>query len=53
MSQIDQVIDHAAEMQSQIDQIWRELLVGYLTLLALCFIVGFMAFHVWQVTHGG
>jgi hypothetical protein len=45
MAPLDQIIDHAAELQQQLDRIWAELLVCYLTLLALAVLVALLAWR--------
>jgi hypothetical protein len=45
---LDQVIDHAAELQRRLDQVYGELLTLYLSLLALSVVVGAVVFAQWQ-----
>jgi hypothetical protein len=45
MPPIDQLIDHAAQLQQQIDRTRAELLVCYLTVLALAVVVAVIALH--------
>lgn len=47
-SPLDQIIDHAAELQSRVDQLEHEMITGYLCVLALAFVVGFLTYQVWK-----
>lgn len=53
MARIDAVIDHAADLQRQVDSVRLQvaLWVGATTALAL--LVGLMAFRLWQLTRNG
>jgi hypothetical protein len=47
-SPLEQIIDHAAELQARVDQLEHEMLSGYVMVLALAFLVGFLTFQVWK-----
>jgi hypothetical protein len=46
VSELGQVIDHAAQLQEQLDQMREELLFAYLCVLALTVIVAAVAWKV-------
>ena len=48
MTTLDQVIDHAADLQQSLDRLWSELLLCYLTIFALAVMVTFLTFHAWR-----
>ena len=43
MAPLDQIIDHAAELQQQIDRLWAELIYLWLALLALALLTAILA----------
>ena len=45
---LDQLIDHAADLQRQLDRLWAEVLCCYLMILALAIIVGVLTMHAWK-----
>lgn len=47
---IDQVIDHAAEMQQQLDQLTYEILLADVMIVALAAIVASLAYQLWKAS---
>lgn len=43
MTSLDQVIDHAAELQARLDQVYDELLILYLSLFVLSVLLAVVA----------
>jgi hypothetical protein len=46
MATLDQVVDHAADLQRSVDQLWDEMLVCQIAVLSLAVLVIIMA---WQL----
>jgi hypothetical protein len=48
VTELGQLVDHAADLQRQVDQLWRELVLVWAVLLALSIIVTVGAWRAWQ-----
>ena len=48
MASVEQLIDHAAELQQEVDRIWSELLLCYLMIFALAVLTGFVTLYAWR-----
>jgi len=48
MSELGQVLDHAAELQRSVDRLWTELLLVWLSVLALATLVTVQAWRGWR-----
>jgi hypothetical protein len=47
MSDVGQLVDHAAELQRQVDRLWSELLLIWVMLFALAVAVTIQAWRTW------
>lgn len=50
MSDLGQVVDHAAALQRQVDRLWTELLLVWLALLGLAAVVTVQAWQGWRAS---
>jgi hypothetical protein len=50
MSELGQLVDHAAELQRQVDRLWTELLLIWVMLFALAVAVTVQAWQSWQAS---
>jgi hypothetical protein len=48
MSDLGQLVDHAADLQRSIDRLWKELALVWLALLALATVVAMQGWQAWR-----
>lgn len=48
MTELGQLVDHAAELQRTVDRLWAELLALWLGLLALAIVVAVQGWRIWH-----
>jgi hypothetical protein len=51
MTPLDQVIDHAAQLQRRLDQHGDQLLFCHVAILALALLVGLLTVRLWLTDH--
>jgi hypothetical protein len=49
MSDLGQLVDHAAQLQRQVDRLWTELLLVWLAVLALAALLTIQGWQTWRL----
>jgi len=48
VTELGQIVDHAAELQRSVDRLWTELLLVWLAVLGLAAALAVQAWHQWR-----